>query len=349
MNLPKISVNIPLITNGDASIVLNSLQKIDYPKGLYEIIIIEGKHLAKQRNIGLRVSKGEIIYLLDDDSQVQPESFRMLAKEFLNPQIGAVGGPSLTPKDGKRYLNQLIGYVLETYFGAFRMRYKWSNRVKNIFGRDYHFIGANLALRKKTVIDVGGFDETIIPNEETELLRRLQNIGYLLKFNKDLFIYRNQRKNLCELTKQFYHYGKGRMKQIKKKIIFQDFILFAPIAFGFYLLTLTVFHQLWYFFPLVAYLFLGVATAMKASIKYKKLSLLLTMPILILIVHLSYAAGMVNELLTKSGQNKKNYKININYAKRFIAKEKFIIAYLLVGITSHIYIHEYIHVSLAKF
>lgn len=321
MNLPKISVNIPLITNGDASIVLNSLQKIEYPKELYEIIIIEGSHLTKQRNIGLKVSKGEIIYLLDDDSQLQPQSFKIVADEFRNPKIAAVGGPSLTPQDSQNYFNQLIAYVLQTYFGAFRMRYKWSNHVKNIFGRDYHFIGANLALRKKTAIDIGGFDERIIPNEETELLRRLQDLGYLLKFNKNLFIYRNQRKNLWELAKQFYHYGKGRMKQIKKKMIFQDFIFFAPIAFGIYLLTLVIFHPLWYLLPFLIYFLLGFATAMKASVKYKKLSLLLTMPILFPIVHLSYAVGMVNELLTKSRQDKKNYKINITYVKRFITKE----------------------------
>ena len=320
MNLPKISVNIPLITNGNASIVLNSLQKIEYPKGLYEIIVIEGSHLTKQRNIGLKVSKGEIIYLLDDDSYVQPQSFKILAEEFRNPKIAAVGGPSLTPQDGQNYLNQLIAYVLETYFGAFRMRYKWSNHVQSIFGRDYHFIGANLSFRKKTAVDVGGFDEKIVPNEETELLRRLQAKGYLLKFNKHLFIHRNQRKNLWELAKQFYHYGKGRMKQIKKKIIFQDFILSAPIAFGFYLLTLIVFHPLWYFLPLVTYFFLCIATTMKASVKYKKLSLLLTMPILFPIVHLSYAAGMVNEMLAKSRQNKKKYKINITYFKRFTTK-----------------------------
>jgi len=320
MDLPKISVNIPLITNGDANIVLNSLQKIDYPKELYEIIVIEGSHLTKQRNIGLKVSKGEIIYLLDDDSEAQPRSFKIVADEFRNPKIAAVGGPSLTSQNSQNYLNQLIAYVLQTYFGAFRMRYKWSNHVQNTFGRDYHFIGANLALRKKRAIDVGGFDEKIIPNEETELLRRLQDIGYLLKFNKNLFIYRSQRKNLWELGKQFYHYGKGRMKQIKKKIIFQDFILFTPIVFGFYLLTLFVLHPLWYFLPLGAYIFLGIATAMKASIKYKKPSLLLTMPIIFPIVHLSYAAGMVNELLTKSGQDKKNYKINITYVKRFATK-----------------------------
>lgn len=321
MSLPKISVNIPLITNGDASIVLNSLQKIDYPKGLYEIIIIQGSHLTKQRNEGLKASKGDIIYLLDDDSRLHPQSFKILDQEFRNPKIAAVGGPSLTPKDSQNYLNQLIAYVLQTYFGAFRMRYKWSSHVEDIFGKDYHFIGANLALRKKTVIGVGGFDEKIVPNEETELLRRLQDAGYLLKFNKNLFIYRDQRKNLLALSKQFYHYGKGRMKQIKKKIILQDFILFAPVAFGFYLVTLVFFYQLWYFLPLLTYLFLGLATAAKASIKYKKSSLLLTMPVLFPIVHLSYAVGMVNELLTETNKNKKNYKINIVYVKRFAEKK----------------------------
>lgn len=299
MNLPIISVNIPLITNGKADIVLKSLKKVDYPKNLIEIIIIEGNHIAKQRNKGLMHSKGEIIYFLDDDSQIRSNAFKILAKEFRNPKVAAVGGPSLTPKENSSYLNQLIGYVLETYFGAFRMRLKWS-KVENNSGMDYNFIGANLAMKRKAAINAGGFDEKIVPNEETELLRRLQKSGYILRYNKNLFIYRNHRGNLYLLAKQFYHYGRGRMKQTLKTPVAADFIFVVPILFELYLASLIFIRPAWYYTPLIVYFLLGLITSFKAAIKYKRADLLIAMPPTFLVVHLSYGFGLLTELIKKT-------------------------------------------------
>lgn len=314
MKLPKISVNIPLIINGNPSIVLKSLKKIDYPKELYEIIIIEGNQISRQRNIGIKKSSGQIIYLLDDDSQTNPDAFKIIAKEFLDQKVAAVGGPSLTPKTEGNYLNQLIGYVLETYFGAFRMRYKWSRQSKNKSTSDYHLIGANLALRKKYITEVGGFDEKIIPNEETELLRRLKTNKFKIKYIDSLYIYRNQRKDLFGLAKQFHYYGRGRMKQISKCSNIQDLFLFIPVCFGFYLLSLFFFHPLWYFFPLGIYYLLSFATSTKAAVKYKKPTLFITMPLIFPIVHLSYALGLLDEFFRSkniiNSQDKSAKKIN---------------------------------------
>lgn len=323
MTLPSISVNIPLLIGGDCSVVCNSLKKIDYPKSLFEIIIITGNHIAKQRNKGLKHSSGEIVYLMDDDSQIQPDAFKLLAKEFSDPKVAVVGGPSLTPQNNN-YLNTLIGYVLETYFGAFRMKSKWSCQADNKMPIDYYFIGANLALRKKTVMAVGGFDEKVVPNEETELVRRLQRNGYKLKYSSKLFIYRNQRTNLYRLFQQFHHYGIGRMKQILKIPYWQDIFLTAPIFFGFYLFSLIFYHPFWYFIPLFLYMILGIATSSKALVKYKKPSLFFCMPLIFPIIHLSYAMGLLHELLLTilsgrylSDEKKPKFVFEIYYLKKF--------------------------------
>lgn len=304
--LPKISVNIPLITDGDNTIVLESLKKIDYPKNLFEIVIVEGNQISKQRNVALENSSGTIIYLLDDDSVVHPKSFKLLAKEFSNPKIGAVGGPSLVPQEGD-YFNKLVGYVLATYFGATRMKFKWSKQT-NTIGTDHNFIGSNLALRRRSVMKVGKFNERIIPNEETELLRRLHKAGYTLKYNQKLYIYRDQRKNIFELAKQFHHYGTGRMKQTLYNFSPEDVIFIIPIGFLFYLISLVFFHLNWYFIPLVLYILLGLATSLKASIKHGKPDLLLTMMLIYPIIHLSYALGLLSEFLASRKREEKKKK-----------------------------------------
>jgi len=302
--LPKISINIPLITDGDASIVLLSLKKIKYPKRLIEVIIVEGNQIAKQRNIALKNSSGKILYLLDNDSRVRPSSFKILAKEFANPNVAAVGGPSLTEEGKGDYFSELIGYCLATFFGAMRMRYRYGKEFSKK-GSEYRLIGANLALRKDAVIAVGKFNENIVPNEETELLRRLKKAGYGLKYNEKLFIYRENRKNILSLAKQFHHYGVGRMKQILINFIPEDILFIIPIGFLIYLITLIFFHPLWSIFPLFLYFILGMATSLKASIKFKKPDLLVTMLLIFPIVHISYAIGLLHELLFKGNSEKR--------------------------------------------
>ncbi len=315
----KISVNIPVRPGDDTNIVLGSLQNIKHPKNLFEIIIIEGNHITKQRNRGIKESKGEIIYLLDNDSQAQPNAFKIISKEFSDPKVAAVGGPSLTPENEKNYLSNLIGYILGTYFGAFRMRYKWSRQSNDKVYSDYNFIGCNLALRKKSVLKVGGFDEKFQANDETELLRRLKGHKFILKYKNNLIVYRNQRKNIKDLIKQFHHYGRGRMKHMLKNLKWEDFFLLTPICFAAYLISIIFYHPVWYFIPLALYLSLGILTSLKATIKYKKPDLLISMTLLYPLIHFSYAFGLINELLLGIFELHENQKtiIKINHFKNF--------------------------------
>jgi succinoglycan biosynthesis protein ExoA len=313
-SLPKISVNIPLITNGNASCVLKALKKVNYPKNLQEIIIVEGKSVGRQRNIAIKKSSGEILYLLDDDSRVQPNAFKILVKEFTDPKVAAVGGPSLTEISNGIYFNELIAYALETYFGAMRMRFRYSSQVGNR-GSEYRLIGANLALRKAAVVKVGKFNEKIYPCDETELLRRLKKAGYKLRYNNKLFIYRNHRKNIYSLMKQFHYYGTGRMKQIMHSFNFGDPLFFIPIGFSFYLISLLFYHPIWYLIPLFLYILLAISTSFKAALKYNQLDLVISMSLIFPVIHISYAWGLIHgfflKIINQDKKIKKKHKVRV--------------------------------------
>jgi succinoglycan biosynthesis protein ExoA len=305
---PKISVNIPLIKGGDASIVLKYLKKVNYPKNKLEIIIIEGNQIAAQRNVGVKHSSGSIIYLLDDDSRVNKDAFKIITREFKDKSVAAVGGPSLPLLKSKGYINQLIGYSLATYFGSMRMKFRYNGNSKNVNGSEYNLVGANLALRKSYIKKVGYFNEKIVPNEETELIRRLKNAGYKLIYNKNLYIRRNQRKNFTGLFRQFHHYGRGRMKQIINKPTISDILFLGPILFFIYFISLIIFNTFYNFIPLVLYLLLALATSIKAAFKYHRFDLLITLPIIFPIIHISYTIGLLNELYDKLLGTKINNK-----------------------------------------
>ncbi len=333
MKLPRISINICVARNESIDDVIKALREIDYPRNLYEILIIKGTHLTRQRNIGVEKSKGQIIYLLDNDSQVHPKALKIIAKTFQNPKVAGVGGPSLTPKNEDNYFSKTVGYILETYFGAFRMRYKWSRITRNSEKvTDYEFIGSNLALKKGAVKGVGGFDEQFRANDETELLRRLRDRGYLLRYTHDLYVYRSQRKNIFQLAKQFHHYGRGRMQHLLKNPKVEDVFLLAPIFFLVYLLPLFLIRNIYTLAPLFFYIALGFLTSLRASIKYKDPLLIVSMTSIYPFIHISYALGLLHEFFnhfSKKRNTRKKMKagrielFRINLNKNYVRVKPF--------------------------
>lgn len=309
MPLPFISVNIPIKPKGNPTSALESIKNVDYPTNFIEIVSVEGNHIAKQRNFAIKHSKGDIVYLLDDDSQIKPASFKMIVKYFRNKKVAAVGGPSLPKKNGN-YLNFLIGTALETYFGAMRMRFRYSEQPQQKDCNEYQLIGANLALRKKAVEKIGMFDEKIVPNEETELLRRLKQAKYRLIYDRNLSITRQHRKTLKDLSSQFQHYGIGRMKQILYNGNLEDLIFIIPVVFVFYLLSLVLFHPNWYLVPMTLYLLLSLVTSCKAGLKYRKFDLVFILPLIFLTIHISYALGLIKELVEKLTSTKRKTVAN---------------------------------------
>ena len=74
-SLPRISVIIPAKSEGLMSSALTALKKVKYPIEKIEVIAVYGQSPSKQRNVGIKKSKGKILYFLDNDSKINPWAF----------------------------------------------------------------------------------------------------------------------------------------------------------------------------------------------------------------------------------------------------------------------------------
>jgi len=158
-----------------------------------------------KRNIGVSNSLGEICAFIDSDAYPRSDWLSNAAKYFEDPQIAAVGGPGLTPKeDGS--MQRASGFVLSSYMvGNLSKRYK----CKGIFESD-DIHSCNFLARKSILVKIGGWSEKYWPGEDTLICRAIKGLGKKLIEAPDVVIYHHRRPLFRKHLKQVSSYGLHR-------------------------------------------------------------------------------------------------------------------------------------------
>ena len=281
---------------------------LDYPADKLEIIVARGKQPSIQRNVAIKAARGELIYFLDDDSVPQPSNLRQAVAHFANPEVQMVGGPNCCPPEAPQ-LEQVFALVLASWlaFGPSRARYKAVGRKRETSEKE--LILCNLVARRDSLLQLGGFNEALYPNEENALMDELQKRGGTLIYDPEFFVYRRPRSSLKAFAKMFLTYGRGRAEQFRFHPTTGSALNFVPPLFCLYLAIVVV---CWILSPLVPVLailrkFIILPLAAYALIVLAQVALVVsgagllrsiaTIP-LIALAHVLYGLGFLRGLFT---------------------------------------------------
>lgn len=237
--LPRVTIIVPT-KPGQAEIKsVTAARGLDYPRDKVEIIVARGKQPAIQRNRALREAAGEIIYFLDDDAQPAPGALRRAVEHFRDPRVQMVGGPNLCPPDAP-FLEQVFAVVLASWiaFGPSRARYDRVGAVRGTSEKE--LILCNMLARRETMLELGGFDESLYPNEENALMDELQKRGGKLLYDPDVIAHRRPRPTLKAFFRMLLTYGRGRAEQFRLHPTPGSALNFVPPLFVVYLVLQVV-------------------------------------------------------------------------------------------------------------
>ena len=278
-------------------------QVLDYPPDKLQILVARGRQPSVQRNAGMKAAVGELIYFLDDDSVPHLQNLKTAIKHFQAPSTQMVGGPNVCPEDAP-LLEKVFALVLSSWlaFGPSRARYAPLGRVRETSEKE--LILCNLVARRAALLELGGFNEALYPNEENALMDELQKRGGKLMYDPDLVVARRPRPNLKAFARMLMTYGRGRAEQFRLHPTFGSapnfvpplFLLYVVVTVGAFILAPTVAR-----FLLLPLAFYGLVVLAQVAVLASKAPVFRSFAAapLIVLTHLLYGFGFWRGLFTR--------------------------------------------------
>lgn len=237
---PFYSVIIPAYNEG-VSIhrSLASLVGQDYPKSLYEVIVVndgskddtakrvdefiannpgtmitlvnqENGGKANALNNGIRnYARGELVMCLDADSALHPQALSNAVKYFEDTRVmGLSANVKILPGDGLLNLTQQFEYLV-----CYQMK-----RAQAIYNAEYIIGGVGSSFRKSFLEKVQYYDTDTI-TEDIDLTLKILSQGnkrYRVMYGSDVIAYTESVHNLKDLITQRFRWKWGRCQTFLK-------------------------------------------------------------------------------------------------------------------------------------
>jgi succinoglycan biosynthesis protein ExoA len=302
---PLVSVIIPVHPAKTEARSAAASRLLDYPREKLEIIVVRSTDLATypsmKRNAAIRAVRGDLIYFLDDDSVPEPGNLKRAVAHFADPNVQMVDGPNICPPDAPT-IEQTFANVMGSWlaFGPSCARYRSVGKLRE--SSEKELISCNLVSRRGVLLEAGGFDESLYPNEENALMDAVLKRGKLL-YDPEMIVHRRPRSTFKSFAKMLFSYGRGRAEQFRLHPTAGSLINFVPPAFCVYLLAVLVLVParllpVWTLLPLATYLAAVLVQTAAVMVRTDFMSGLRALPLLAL-TNLLYGAGVLRGTFSK--------------------------------------------------
>lgn len=240
---PMVSILVP--AHNESIVIQKTVQALlafDYPKELYEIIVINdnstdrsasvlkdiqaknpdrklivintdnvsgGKGKSNALNIGLSLASGTVLAIYDADNTPEPNALTLLVENLMSDdKLGAVIGKFRTRNRNASLITRFVN--IET------LAYQCMNQA----GRWFFFKlctipGTNFVVRRSIIDEIGGWDTKAL-SEDTEISFRIYRMGYQIKLMPLAVTWEQEPQLLHIWLKQRTRWAKGNLYVLKE-------------------------------------------------------------------------------------------------------------------------------------
>lgn len=321
--LPFVSIIVPCY-NEDATIrhLLDSILVQTYPRERMELIISDGMSTDRTREViaafqiehadlavrvlensvrtipsglnqAIRESRGEIIVRLDAHSIPIPEYVELCVSAHQSGKGDNVGGVWEIHAGAETWMAESISLAAAHPLGAGDAQYRLNAKAGAVdtvpFG----------SFRRGLIDKIGGFDETLLANEDYEFNTRVRESGGTVWLEPSIRSVYFSRGTFGKLALQYWRYGFWKFKMLKRYPQTLRWRQALPPVFVLSLIVLIVL-SLWIVFVrylLAALLFIYVISlglaGLKLAFEKQKGFLLWGLPLATTTMHFAWGAGFL--------------------------------------------------------
>jgi GT2 family glycosyltransferase len=281
---PRIStpVSVVVVTTGTAPTLRNTIDSVLKCEPLEVIVVSKvrirnfehasnvrviaapGLHICAARNLGISLSRGEILAFTDDDCVVPGDWLRRGVSYFQDETVAVVGGPGITHPDD-RVMAKCAGAVLASPVGTFTSSTRYSARSGSVSeAKEENLSACNMFLRRAAIEAIGYFDEKVYPCEENELIERIRSSGKKCIYAPSCVVYHHRRPLFRPFLRQIRFYAFGRAVFAFQQPHKFRLVIAAPSL----LVLSTLLLPIWYvgFFPVFVVLSIGYVAYLAVSL-----------------------------------------------------------------------------------
>lgn len=332
---PFVSVIVPCLNEkGTIYHLLDAIYAQTYPRGKMEVVIADGlsqdgtraeieafrrahtdlsvhvvdnpaRIIPAALNCAIRAARGEVIVRLDAHSAPYPDYIERCL-EALGAGMGEnVGGVWEIRPGGRGWMAASIAAAAAHPLGAGDARYRLASRPAAVdtvpFG----------AFRRALIDRIGGFDETLLTNEDYEFNARVRASGGRVWLEPRIRSVYFARSSLRGLARQYWRYGYWKCRMLRRypgTLRWRQALPPVFVASLLALLAVAVFlPQARFLLTLETGLYaIGLlAAGLEAALRQRNFALFLGLPLAVATMHLAWGGGFLWNIITRwSGADK---------------------------------------------
>ena len=264
------------------------------------VVVSRAANHAEAMNAGIRAARGEIVARVDAHSYVDRDYVaEVVAALDRHPQAAVVGGAFLPV--GETLRERVAGLARSSRIGV------GSGYGADRVPQDHPVRSVQCgAYRREALLAVGGFDPAMAYGEDEELHWRLRQRGFQVMLCPALRQLYRPRGSLAGLWRQYWNYGRGRMRVLRKHPDFLAPRHLAPSALVVALAALaaagTVVPAARTALALVVGAWGTVLVAAACAARGAEWPERLLLPVAVAGMHLAYGLGMLRTVVGRPGR-----------------------------------------------
>ncbi len=248
---------------------------------------------ASALNIAASIATGDYLVRVDTHCELEKDYIEEAIQTIIRTGAANVGG--VQKAEGKTRVETSIAMGMTSRFGVGNSRFHYGGKEGP---SDTVYLGVYDA---EIFRELGGFNETLIRNQDYELNIRIQKNGYSVWFNPKLIVRYRPRSSFQGLFRQYFQYGQWKRSvlrlhpsSIKIRQVIPPLMIIS-VLFG---ITISIFLTLWGLIIPGVYLTSVVAATLvqKSSKTIEKILLIFIFPTM----HIAWGLGfLIGPLLNR--------------------------------------------------